>query len=507
MRDLARRRARHVRTTRSATWAIACGALFALGQSEAAEPADPTPESIVGIWRAPEENGSIGEMVFNADGTADIFANGKSMQRDLIRGRGELRYRFDPAPRPAHLDIIARTLDGREQVMVAIVEFPRADHMRISSPVAGPRPTEFSPEASVIVVRVDPASPSIPAPSALPSGPRVAPAASSTLIPFTLPSPLPAGRAPTADDVRAHYPVLQSEGQAMAALRYRAARLHAQLHFMNEAPFTSLLKRLLADVSANADPARPAAQQQAADDRLAKKQIRPAYEALAAYVKRINPDLERANNELEYVRLRLRTQEKAQRLQRLAVGAGGKVPLAESIATLEQGIARSESSPETFSLASTAEVEGLMQLYDTAYENIQRDMLSAAMKQPIERIPAIRRNPACPPPTETATTKPAGPGSITTAPRIDIRRSKPTDAFYPLESRRAFSEGVVTLRAFVDASGCVEQVQVLGATGDERLDAAAVRWALDGATFTPGLRDGVGLAMPTMFRVRFALRE
>ena len=487
--------------------AFASVAVLALGLAEAAEPIVPTAASIIGSWRGQDEDGRIGELVFNADGTADMTLDGKSVQRDLIRGRGEFRYRFDPTPRPAHLDLIARTLDGSEQAMLAIVEFPRPDHMRVSVPVVGARPTSFSPKDSIVVVRVSSLSQPAAAAATPTRAPREAPAPSSPLIPFTLPPPPQARRAPSVEDVRAYFPVLQGEGEAMAAMRPRTAQVRGQLDLMDEAPFTPLLKRLLAEVSTYADPGRPVAQRQGVDEKLASKQVKAAYDALAVYAAQINPELERMSNQLEYVRLRLRTQVKSQRLQRLAGGSGRKWPLSDSIALLEHGIARSEIDSQNFTLASTAELERLMQLYDTAYEDVQRGMLSEAMKQPIDSIPEHRRDPACPAPPPSAASRPAKADATNTAPRIDVRRSKPTSDFYPPESRRAFSEGVVTLRAFIDSEGCVERVQVLGLTGDARLDMAAVRWVLDGATFTPGMHDGARTPMATVFRVRFALRE
>ncbi len=66
---------------------------------------------------------------------------------------------------------------------------------------------------------------------------------------------------------------------------------------------------------------------------------------------------------------------------------------------------------------------------------------------------------------------------------------------------------MTSLRAFVAASGCVARAQVVGTSGDPKLDAAAVRWVLEGAVFSPGTANGAPAAIATMFNVRFKLTD
>jgi TonB family protein len=97
--------------------------------------------------------------------------------------------------------------------------------------------------------------------------------------------------------------------------------------------------------------------------------------------------------------------------------------------------------------------------------------------------------------------------TVRTAPRLDVRRSESTDNYYPPSSRRNFEEGLVRVSADVSASGCAMAARVKISSGFETLDNAALRWAVDGATFAPATVDGAATDATTQFNVRFAITD
>jgi protein TonB len=60
---------------------------------------------------------------------------------------------------------------------------------------------------------------------------------------------------------------------------------------------------------------------------------------------------------------------------------------------------------------------------------------------------------------------------------------------YPLSARRAGLEGLVKVAAFVDASGCVTQAEVVVSSGHASLDRAVLE-AVQRSLFSPALQDG-----------------
>lgn len=108
--------------------------------------------------------------------------------------------------------------------------------------------------------------------------------------------------------------------------------------------------------------------------------------------------------------------------------------------------------------------------------------------------------PPAPPP-------PAPPAAVRVAPKLDVRRSPPTDDFYPPSARRAEIEGVTTVRACVGADGrTAGDPTVTKTSGNDSLDEAAMRWAKR-ARWTPGTEDGKPIEMCSQFNVRFKLTD
>lgn len=94
------------------------------------------------------------------------------------------------------------------------------------------------------------------------------------------------------------------------------------------------------------------------------------------------------------------------------------------------------------------------------------------------------------------------------APRLDVRRSKSTNNFYPPVARFYGVQGVVTVRAMTSPSGCVVYAEVAKSSGSDLLDDAAMDWAVEAASFSPAL-DTEGRPMPASFQfnVRFKFND
>lgn len=91
--------------------------------------------------------------------------------------------------------------------------------------------------------------------------------------------------------------------------------------------------------------------------------------------------------------------------------------------------------------------------------------------------------------------------------KVDVKRSPPTDDYYPPSARRAEIEGVTTVHACVTTDGKANgEPTVTKTSGNGALDEAAVKWTKR-ARFTPGTEDGKPTETCTQFNVRFKLTE
>lgn len=109
----------------------------------------------------------------------------------------------------------------------------------------------------------------------------------------------------------------------------------------------------------------------------------------------------------------------------------------------------------------------------------------------------------------------AGPGSmdpgLPIAPVVEdtplrYQAVRPSDDYYPPHALRMQQEGVVIVRACVDASGRLEGApRVVSGSRHRLLDTAAVTWASEALRFTPATRAGSAIAACKDFRVNFTL--
>jgi len=93
------------------------------------------------------------------------------------------------------------------------------------------------------------------------------------------------------------------------------------------------------------------------------------------------------------------------------------------------------------------------------------------------------------------------------APKLDVKRSPPTDDFYPPSARRAEIQGVTTVRACVGTDGRTSgDPTATKSSGNASLDEAAVKWAKR-ARWSAGTEDGKAVEMCSQFNVRFKLTD
>lgn len=110
-----------------------------------------------------------------------------------------------------------------------------------------------------------------------------------------------------------------------------------------------------------------------------------------------------------------------------------------------------------------------------------------------ERPPAVVPPVVAPPP-------PAIPG---TKPRLDTRRARSSDEYYPAASNRDDETGSVVVKCYVRTDGRCTDASVVTSSGFARLDEAAVKYANQGIRFIAGTTNGVAEAMWYEFRVTF----
>lgn len=119
---------------------------------------------------------------------------------------------------------------------------------------------------------------------------------------------------------------------------------------------------------------------------------------------------------------------------------------------------------------------------------------------------AIQNVVTVPPP---APPPPAAPPrqAVVSAPKVDPRKSRSCDEYYPAASSRAGEEGVVQVRCLVGLNGKCGEISVAKSSGIERLDQAAERCAKDLLRFVPQSKDGVAEATWYDFNVRFQVKK
>lgn len=76
--------------------------------------------------------------------------------------------------------------------------------------------------------------------------------------------------------------------------------------------------------------------------------------------------------------------------------------------------------------------------------------------------------------------------------------------FYPDEMRRSGIEGTVMVKIRIDSTGCISALAVVGSSGSDALDQAALRWA-ETASFLPAERDGHPVPYVAKLPIKFSL--
>ena len=168
-----------------------------------------------------------------------------------------------------------------------------------------------------------------------------------------------------------------------------------------------------------------------------------------------------------------------------------------SLARLEQlqGLLASREARDDFAMAAGLELADLESLQQQAYEAAFQAALAKARAEPATTLAFQPRSVRCPLAADTG-----APGE---APRLDGTLSTPTAAYYPKEALEQGVEGKVALSARIDPDGCVRAAAVLVGTGVESLDAAALRWMLEGAVYRRSLPRTDGQPATTSLSVSF----
>jgi len=80
------------------------------------------------------------------------------------------------------------------------------------------------------------------------------------------------------------------------------------------------------------------------------------------------------------------------------------------------------------------------------------------------------------------------------------------DEFYPPALARKSVEGLVVLSVRVNAAGCVTEAAVVGSSGSDEFDTAALRW-VETASYLPAEHAGTAIGSTTRVAVDFKLRD
>lgn len=110
------------------------------------------------------------------------------------------------------------------------------------------------------------------------------------------------------------------------------------------------------------------------------------------------------------------------------------------------------------------------------------------------------RPPAVVPPVMAPPAPVAVPG---TKPKLDLKKSRASDDYYPAASNRADETGSVQVRCFLKIDGRCSESSIVKSSGFERLDAAALKYANEGIRFVPGTTNGKPEPMWYEFLVTF----
>jgi TonB family protein len=173
--------------------------------------------------------------------------------------------------------------------------------------------------------------------------------------------------------------------------------------------------------------------------------------------------------------------------------------IAAARASVDAGFAAAVSADSAD--ARTAAIEqltGSLNTLFTVYNQVRSELAASLSREERTRgaaAPAQPREEACP----LAVLHTSG----RELPALAADNSAP-NSFYPESSRHAQFEGMVTVQAWVTASGCMEKAAVYESSGVAELDQAAIRWTQQ-ANFYPAERDHRAVDATLRFRIRFQL--
>jgi TonB family protein len=336
-------------------------------------------------------------------------------------------------------------------------------------------------------------APAKPAPAAAASAPAAAPAAGAAAASEAAPGAETPPAVSPADEVRVML-------AAMAQVEADAARMRAS--FGEPAagaeapadPLDLLRLRIEARIRTLLDTAEVAAAAQAARQKLDAGDVAGAR---ARILETMQPFLARSDEVRtlsSYLPRRAAIGRADARLRALLRGNGIDSAASSRLEQL-QGLLAAREARDDFAMAAGLEMADLESLHQQAYEAAFQAALTKARARPASELAYQPRTARCPLAADTGP-----PGD---APRLDTTLSTPTDDYYPKDAFDQRVEGKVALSARVEPDGCVRAAAVLVGTGVEALDAAALRWMLEGAVYRRSVPRADGQPATTSLSVNF----
>ncbi|MCU0760729.1 MAG: energy transducer TonB [Steroidobacteraceae bacterium] len=256
----------------------------------------------------------------------------------------------------------------------------------------------------------------------------------------------------------------------------------------------SLIERVAARVRTLLDPQALRDAQREARERLEAGDVAGARERVVDTMRPFMDRGDEASMLMAYVPRRVVAELGVARLRALLRGNGVESTASARIVQLEALLAARESRDD-FAMAAEVELAELETLHAQAYDAAFQAAFSKARAQPASALAYRPRTARCPLAADTGT-----PGD---APRLDTTLSAPTADYYPRDALDQEIEGKVALSARVDAQGCVRAAAVLVSAGVEALDAAALRWMLEGAVYRRSAPRADGQPATTSLSVNF----
>jgi len=236
-----------------------------------------------------------------------------------------------------------------------------------------------------------------------------------------------------------------------------------------------LLERVIARVRVLLDPEVLAGLRRDAQQRLESGDAQGAHDLIVDTMQPFMDRGEEASTLMNYVPRRVAAELGGARLSALLRGNGLDSPASARITQLEALLAAREARDD-FAMAAEVELAELEAVQAQAYDAAFKAAFGAARARPASALRYQPRDVRCPLAADTG-----APGE---SPRLDTTLSAPTSNYYPKDALEQDIEGKVALSARIDPQGCVRAAAVLVSSGVEALDAAALRWMLEGAVYT-----------------------